>query len=358
MMKRYLPFCLVAVLACNGISFAQKNPFGKKKPKKPAQTQPQTQQQPQTPNPTQAQQAQEVKPVQPAAQPVVAAAKPEAKIMDPVLMANQMMLVFMERMKTGNLDEAREVANEMIFEHDKYVDTDQVEHKSFHSLMEKELYELLEKRNGSTKKVEWVEQPVSDGFYFLSVLDFQQGKHEDALANMANAIFWNPMRAAFYNERGFMLLRKNSGPDLLAAQIAYLKGLELADSHEDFAASLRGLAFVLVERGQLDQALACLIVSKGHDPENNDADAEISFIQSKAPGLVNTMKFSDAVELMKKNNIPNEFAPEHIQVLMKLADSYKSPQDAQKAVALLKKAQSMAPKNQDVANRLKTLEKK
>lgn len=347
MMKRYLPFCLIAVLACNSASFAQKASSGKKKSKKPVQTQPQ--------NPTQ---TQEIKQTQPVAEPVVADAKAPAKKMDPVLMSNQMMLVFMERMKTGNLDEAREVANEMIFGHEKYVNTDQVEYKSFHSMMEKELYQILEKQNGSTKKVEWVEQPVSDGFYFLSVLDFQQGKHEDALANMANAIFWNPMRAAFYNERGFMLLRKNSGPDLLSAQIAYLKALELADGHEDFAAALRGLAFVLVERGQLDQALACLIVSKGHDPENNDADEEISFIQSKAPGLVNSMKFADAIELMKKNRIPTEFAPEHVQVLMKLADSYKAPQDAPKALALLKKANSLAPKNQDVANRLKTLEKK
>lgn len=333
MIKRYLPLCLIAALTINGASFAQNATSGQKPADKPASTE-----------------------VQPAKADT--SVKPEPKKADPIVMTNQMMLVFMERMKSGNLDEAREVASEMIFGHEKYVDNDQVEHKSFHSTMEKELYQLLEKRNGSTKKIEWVEQPVSDGFYFLSILDFQQGKHEEALANMAKAIFWNPVRAAFYNERGFMLLKKNSGPDLLMAQIAYLKALELADSHEDFAAALRGLAFVLVERGQLDQALACLLVSKGYDPANDDAEEEISFIREKAPALFNSMKFADAREVMKKNKIPSEFAPEHVQILMKLADEYISQKQTQKAVALAKKALSMEPKNDEVIKRLKVMEGK
>ncbi len=335
MIKRYLPLCLIAALTINGASFAQKAAPDQKPAGKPAKAE-----------------------VKPAKTDTAAVVKTEAKKVDPIVMTNQMMLVFMERMKSGNLDDAREVANEMIFGHEKYVDNDQVEHKSFHSAMEKELYQLLEKRNGSSKKIEWVEQPVSDGFYFLSILDFQQGKHEEALANMAKAIFWNPVRAAFYNERGFMLLKKNSGPDLLMAQIAYLKALELADSHEDFAAALRGLAFVLVERGQLDQALACLLVSKGFDPANEDAEEEISFIREKAPALFNKMKFADALEIMKKNQIPSEFSPEHVQIILRLADNFALGKETQKALALVKKAHTMEPKNEEVAKRLKSLQSK
>lgn len=277
---------------------------------------------------------------------------------DPVVLTNQMMLVFMERMKTGNLKEARDIANEMVFGNEKFQDTDQKVFKSFHSAMEMELFKLLEQRAGGKRDVDWVEQPISDGYYFLAILDFQEGKHEEALANLQKAIFWNPVRSAFFAERGFMFLRKNSGADIVSAQVAYEKALELADNPEDFAAALRGLAFVLVERREMQKALACLIVSKEFDADETDADEEILFIKGIDPGLVGSMNLKTARDVLKNARILSTYSSEHIQVLTKLADSYKSPQDAPKAVLLLKKAKEMAPGNTEVANRLKILEKK
>ncbi|HOI89532.1 MAG TPA: hypothetical protein PLK28_03355 [Candidatus Rifleibacterium sp.] len=277
---------------------------------------------------------------------------------DPVVLTNQMMLVFMERMKTGNLKEARDIANEMVFGSEKLQDTDQKVFKSFHSAMEMELFRLLEQRSGSKREIDWVEQPISDGYYFLAILDFQEGKHEEALANLQKAIFWNPVRSAFFAERGFMFLRKNSGADIVSAQVAYEKALELADNPEDFAAALRGLAFVLVERRELQKALACLIVSKEFDADESDADEEIQFIRGIDPGLVASMNLKTARDVLKNAKILSTYAPEHVEVLVRLADSYKSPKDAQRAVLLLKKAKEMAPGNTEVANRLKVLEKK
>ncbi len=277
---------------------------------------------------------------------------------DPVVLTNQMMLVFMERMKTGNLKEARDIANEMVFGSEKLQDTDQKVFKSFHSAMEMELFKLLEQRSGSKREIDWVEQPISDGYYFLAILDFQEGKHEEALTNLQKAIFWNPVRSAFFAERGFMFLRKNSGSDIVSAQVAYEKALELADNPEDFAAALRGLAFVLVERRELQKALACLIVSKEFDADESDADEEIQFIRGIDPGLVASMNLKTARDVLKNAKILSTYAPEHVAVLVRLADSYKSPKDAQRAVLLLKKAKEMAPGNTEVANRLKVLEKK
>ncbi len=277
---------------------------------------------------------------------------------DPVVLTNQMMLVFMERMKTGNLKEARDIANEMVFGSEKFQDTDQKVFKSFHSAMEMELFKVLEQRAGSKRDIDWVEQPISDGYYFLAILDFQEGKHEEALANLQKAIFWNPVRSAFFAERGFMFLRKNSGADIVSAQVAYEKALELADNPEDFSAALRGLAFVLVERRELQKALACLIVSKEFDADESDADEEIQFIKGIDQGLVASMNLKTARDVLKNAKILSTYAPEHVQVLVKLADSYKSPQDASKVVLLLKKANEMEPGNTEVANRLKTFEKK
>jgi tetratricopeptide (TPR) repeat protein len=276
-----------------------------------------------------------------------------AKTRNPILMTNQMMLVFMERMKNGDYGEAREIAQEMTYGHQKYQDTAKLVHKSFHSIMEKELYEMKLEQKGENKKVKWVQQPLSDGYYLLAMVDFQQGKHESALKNLQEAISWNPVRSAFYNERGYMLLRKNSGPDLIMAQIAYEKALELADNAEDFAAALRGLAFVLVERGQLARALACLKLSKQFDETSLDAEEEMLFIRRADPDLFVSMSDSDALELLKSTGIQVTYSPEHLKVLLKLARKFKRENSSQKARAFLEKANLLFPDNAEVKRMLK-----
>jgi tetratricopeptide (TPR) repeat protein len=332
MMKKYLPVCLLTATMLAGSLGAQQavNPTQSSKPASSAH------------------QSRKVE---------VQVASQTAKV-DPVVLTNQMMLVFMERMKTGNLKEARDIADEMVFGNEKFVDTDRKVFKSFHSAMEKELFLLNEQRSGGSREVEWVEQPISDGFYFLAILNFQENKHEEALASMQKAIFWNPVRSAFYAERGFMFLRKNNGPDIIGAQIAYEKALELADNQEDFAAALRGLAFVLVERRELEKALACLVVSKEFDANDDSADEEIQFIKRADPALVDTMTLPRARDVLKDGKILYTYSPDHTTVLMKLADSMESPEDKQKAILLLKKAKEMSPKNAEVKSRLQKLQKK
>jgi tetratricopeptide (TPR) repeat protein len=281
-----------------------------------------------------------------------------AKAGDPVLMTNQLMLIFMDRMKAGDYKEAREVAQEMIYEHKKYKDSAKVEYKSFHSAMEKEYYEMQLAKQGEKKKVAWVEQPISDGFYLLAVLDFQEKKHKSALENLQKAIFWNPVRSAFYTERGFMLLQKDDGPDFLMAQIAYKKALELAETGEDFAAALRGLAFIFVERGRLAEALACLLVSKEFDSTSMDAEEELLFIRRADPDLFVSMNLSNAKELLRKAGIQTTYSPAHIQVLLRLADNFATGKTADKAIMLLRKAKDMAPENSEVTKRLQQLQKR
>lgn len=276
---------------------------------------------------------------------------------DPVLMTNQLMLVFLERMKNGDFNEAREIAGEMLFGHDKMQDTEKVEYRSFHSAMENELYRLKASRDGSKKEVIWIEQPVSDGFYLISMLDFQQGKHDEALANMQKAINWNPVRSAFHVERGVMLLKHKNGPDPLMAQLSFKKALELADNGEDFAAALRGLAFVAVERGRMAEGLACLLVSKTFDPTNLDAEEEMLFIRRADPDLFLTMDTKEAFEFLRKIGIQTTYSPDHIQVLMKLADNFTMKKAADKAIVLLKKADEMSPDNPEIKGRLRQFEK-
>ncbi|MGM0599295.1 MAG: hypothetical protein ACQETH_05685 [Candidatus Rifleibacteriota bacterium] len=274
---------------------------------------------------------------------------------NPILMTNQMMLVFMERMKNADYEEAREIASEMTYGHEKYRDTAKVVHKSFHSIMEKELYEMKLKQQGENKTVKWVQQPLSDGFYLLAMVDFQQGKHESALKNLQEAISWNPVRSAFYNERGYMLLRKKSGPDLIMAQIAYEKALELADTPEDFAAALRGLAYVLVERRQLARALACLKLSKKYDETNLDAEEEMLFIRRADPDLFASMSESDAIELLKSTGIQVEYSPQHLKVLLKLCKRFKRENNLERARAFLEKADLLFPDNAEVKKMLSNI---
>ncbi len=280
-----------------------------------------------------------------------------SKQVDPVLMTNQLMLVFMERMKNRDYKEAREIANEMIFAHEKLVDTDTVEHKSFHSAMEFELYQERQRKNNETKEVKWVEQPISDGFYLLAMLDFQEGNHDQALASLQKAINWNPVHSAFFAERGFMLLKNKKGPDYLMAQIAYKKALELADNGEDFAAALRGLAFIAVECGHFAEGLAFLLVSKQFDPANLDAEEEMVFIRRADPDLFGSMNLTKAKELMRKNGYQTTYSPEHIQVLMRLADNFSTRKAADKSILFLKKAREMDPENAEIKQKLQSIEK-
>ena len=342
MTKNYLPLCLFATLLVSNSLFAQ-NAEPKKSPAKTVK------------------QSAQPAPGKTEAVPVAgktATSSVDVRKIDPIKLTNQMMMVFMERMKAGNYAEAREIANQMIFGHDNFKHTETKEYKSFHSLMEKELYSILESRQGSRKTVEWVEQPISDGFYLLSILDFQENKHEDALANMQRAVFWNPVRSAFYSERGFMLLHNNAGANFLMAQVAYIKALELADNQEDFVAALRGLSFIFTERRMPEVALACLLVAKNFLPGDKDVEEETLFFSRNFSALFNAMDQAGARQVLARNRILDDYAPEHVQVLIRLADSYKSPKDAPRAISLLRKALSMAPKSQEVISRLQVLEKK
>lgn len=274
----------------------------------------------------------------------------------PVTLSNELMLVFMDRMKTGNYKGAREVANDMIKGAAKYNTNTKVEFKSFESIVEKTLYELLQVKDGNKSQINWTQQPIADGYYLLAMLDFQQGNHKSALKNIGKAIYWNPVHSAFYAERGFMLLKKKSGPDRLMAQIAYTKALELAATKDDFAAALQGLAFILIDRGQLKLALACLIVEKEFLPNNLDAEQEIAFIGRNAPSLLSQVNLTEARKLLKERNILSTFAPIHVKVLIKLADKFAT-KNKKKAISLLEAALKLNPTNQKVIKKLKALTK-
>lgn len=274
-----------------------------------------------------------------------------------VMIANQMMLTFMERMKVREYDAAREVAQEMVLGHEKIGGKPNVEHKSFYSAMEKELYTMQQQKAGNNNKIVWVSQPISDGFYLLSMLDFQQGLHEEALENMQRAIHWNPVRSAFFSERGFMLLNKKGGPDLLMAQIAYERSLELADNTEDFASALRGLAFVSLERGRIEQSLACLLVAETFDTDNMDTEQQIAYISRMNPALFASMDLDKAKQLLRKNGILVTYSPDHVKVLMSMADNFVAARAADKAISLLRHAQKMAPENALVRQKLQRLQK-
>jgi len=217
---------------------------------------------------------------------------------------------------------------------------------------------LLEGRLGNRKEIVWIEQPISDGFYLLAMLDFQEGKHEKALENMQRAVYWNPMRSAFYCERGYMLRHHNVSPNPLMAQVAYLRALELADNPEDFAGALRGLAFIFLDRRMPDVALASLLIAKQFTPADNDVAEEILYISSNFPALYTAMSLTDARQTLKKNRILDNYAPEHIQVLLRLADRFTQPEDASRVISILHRAREMDPKNQEVNRRIRLLEKK
>ena len=269
---------------------------------------------------------------------------------------NQMMMVFVQRLKSGNVAEARKIAKEIADYSKNYKDDANTEYKSFYSNIEKELYILKNKDN--KKKVVWVEEPIADGYYFLAVIDFQEGKYKEAIEDIQKCISWNPVRSPYYCERGFIFLNSGKDPDAINAEVAYLQALEYANNEEDFASALRGLSFALAARNEFDVSMAAMVLSKEFERNSVDADEHILRLKKLIPNYDFEMNAKKARQILKENKIQTTYSPEHVRVLIKLASALKKPEEKEKAIIFLTHAQMLEPMNVEVMNKLKDLQKK
>lgn len=269
---------------------------------------------------------------------------------------NHMMIVFMERLNNGNIKEARKIASDMAAFSEKYKDTNTVEYKSFNNNIEKELY--LMKNQDSKKKVEWVEEPIADGYYFLAVLDFNEKKYQAALDNMQKCIFWNPVHGAYYSERGFMFLNAGDLTDAVSAQVAYEKAIELASDETLMGAGLRGIGYAMGAKNEIEAAVAAFYLSKEYDSASPEADEGIFHIKQLFPEIDLNMTIDEAKKVLKENNIQIGYSPEHVKVLIKLALEAKLPEEREKAEIYLSYAKILEPQNTELNKLLKALQKK
>ncbi len=267
---------------------------------------------------------------------------------------NQMMLVFVERLKSGNTKEARKIAQEMADFSKKYKDDANTEYKSFYSNIEKEYY--IYKNKDSKKNVVWVPEPIADGYYFLAVMDFQEKKYQDAIDNIQKCIMWNPVRAPYYCERGFIFLNCGIYADYVSAQIAYEQALECADNEEDFASALRGIGFALAARNELDVSAAAMILSLKYVPDNPDAKEHILRLKNLVPSFDFNMDTVKAKKILYDSKIQTTFSPEHAVVLLKIVSELKMPEEKEKALAFLISANMIDPSNKAVEKKLKEIQ--
>ena len=268
---------------------------------------------------------------------------------------NQMMMVFVQRLKSGNVAEARKIAKDMTAFSQKYKDSATVEYKSFYSNIEKEIYMLKNKDN--KKKVVWVEEPIADGYYFLAVIDFQDKQYKDAIDNIQKCISWNPVRSAYYCERGFIFLNAGPDSDIISAQVAYEQALEYANDEESFAAALRGLGFVFALKNQFEESYAAMILSKEYEPDSIDADEHIIRLKNLIRGIDLNIDAKKARQILQKNHIQTTFSPEQVKVLVKLASELKMPEEKEKAKIFLTRALMLDPHNKEAINKLKEIQK-
>lgn len=280
----------------------------------------------------------------------------ETKTVNPIVLSNQMMITVMERIKAGNYEEARAVAKDMVFGSEKLADTPTLITRSFSNLMGKKLYEkMLQKEGRGNVEVKWTQQPIADGYYFQAMISFQEGKPDEALEFLQKAIFWDPVRAAFHVERGFMMHHQKSPVEAATILITYLKALELADNPQDFAAALRGIGYLFVDRRDLKPGLACYLLSRRLDPDDKTASRQIDYIRARAPGLVKDMDETKAAATLKAANVPPTYNPLHVEVRLEIADEIKDPKKAAEVKAILTEALRLDPNNPEVIRRLKAL---
>lgn len=291
--------------------------------------------------------------------------------------ANQMILLAVERIKTGNYNEAKEVALQMIKLAEKYlsntttssstVTTDQkVEnstvYKSFANKLEEKIYlrSVFKDELGKNQKLVSVVDPISDGYYLLAIIDFQQGNVKSAIDNINKAVEWNPVRAAYYIERAFLILnynKNNKEEDFVAALANYLRALEFSYSPSDFAAALRGLGFIYIEEKKLELALACYLVSLLYEPNNEVANKEIAYIKSLNPALVSRYDIKRAQETLSKNGILIKYNPMIFDAILDIVKDLEKNKNISKdeLQKWLDYAKSLDPQNEKIIKELQKM---
>ncbi|RCK80830.1 MAG: hypothetical protein OZSIB_2718 [Candidatus Ozemobacter sibiricus] len=284
------------------------------------------------------------------------AAEPQvpSQPVNPILLSNQMMVTVSERIKAGALPEARKIAEDMIYGHEKITDSAKGLVRTFASMMGKKLFERQMKRDGHQEPVIWLQQPIADGFYFLAIIDFQDKKPKEALENIQRAIQWDPTRAAFFIERGFLMINQEQPIPLAEIAASYLKALELADDPVDFAAALRGLGYVFIEQNDWEGALACYLVSLHFDPQSEAAKKEIDFIKFNQPVVFKNLDGAAAIQALNRRKVPVKIDPVHVEILLEIANELPASQ-TQELKAVLKRALLLDPKNETIKKRLAAL---
>lgn len=282
------------------------------------------------------------------------AVRPVQTLVDTTEIDNTMLLGITSLFRSGNYAEARKGATSLVANAGNIQDSATVHYRCFASQPEKALYEIMQERAGGTVRVEWLPEPIAEGFYFLGMISFHEGKNQEALGFMQQAIQWSPTRAAFHSERAYMLLNSGESFDLAMAMASYLKALEMSDNESDFALALRGLGFCHIERQNMEVALACYLRSQAYDPDNTAAKEEISFINASHPGLAEQMNDNQVLQMLRNNSIPERIAPIHADALLRFADQLpNSGQHKKQLLAVLRRAAKIAPEHPEVAKRLK-----
>ncbi|HNV68826.1 MAG TPA: tetratricopeptide repeat protein, partial [Candidatus Ozemobacteraceae bacterium] len=274
---------------------------------------------------------------------------------NPVVLSNQMMITFMERFKSGNFAEARKIVDDMLWGVDKVQDTPTKVYRAFSNLMGKHLFEHQLRTEGTKAEVEWLQQPYADGYYFQALLAFHEKKVPEALEALQKAISWDPVRAAFHIERGFMMMHLETPPELAMVMATYLKALELADNRQDFAAAMRGIGFVFVEKMDLTAGLAAYMVAQKFDPEDKTAPREIDYIRAQAPGLTRLLDDGKAISLLSERRIPVTIDPIHVKVLTEIATDLEQKQNTRELKAILRRILDIDPANANAKKKLTAL---
>ncbi|MBF0406285.1 MAG: hypothetical protein HQM10_02940 [Candidatus Riflebacteria bacterium] len=274
-----------------------------------------------------------------------------------IFQSNQMMLALMDQMKNGNLKEARNIAIQMIEGNEKYLDTQKEVFRAFANNIEKKMFELELRKEGNNAKVVWVTQPIADGFYFLSIIDFTEKKFNESFENIQKAISWNPVRSAFHSERGFIILNQPDSLDLAMAMTSYMKAAETAYTKEDFATAMRGIGYVFIEKGDLEAAVSAYMISKRFDPQNTVADQEISFINTKKPDLSKSIDINAAAAILNKRGISPIVSKSHVAAILDIVNEIKVIAKKSEIVSLLKLAREIDPNNPEINNHLESFGK-
>lgn len=211
--------------------------------------------------------------------------------------------------KYKDLDKAKSMLLEfvdgnMIFDNDSTT-----EYYNFSDVIE---FVIYTKTNKTNKNIKWLDIPFVTAYSYLSYIYNEEKQYDKALEMIEKACRWNPMSLSPLFEKCETYKMQKDWDNFYNITLSLYDKIYNA---RDLAHYYRNLGFYYIEKGNLNIAYALYTASTKFE-KNNNAYAEMKYINQLLQREFYNMSAEEGVNLLKQNNISFGVKQENLDLLV------------------------------------------